>query len=140
MANTSDGKPDVILKHLDFLQSVISRMAANSFLIKGWAVTLVSALLAFGTKEAKPTYAALATYPTLAFWGLDAYYLMQERLFRAHWIIAARQILEMQPLVKDLPTAKKTYQSALGARTVWPLYTSILLVVALVLGKTIWRP
>ncbi len=33
-------------KHLEFLQAVITRMAGNSFLIKGWSVTLVAALLA----------------------------------------------------------------------------------------------
>ena len=29
-------------KHLEFIQQVITRMNANSFLIKGWAVTLGS--------------------------------------------------------------------------------------------------
>ncbi|MEN9503463.1 MAG: hypothetical protein RI964_2748 [Pseudomonadota bacterium] len=35
------------LKHLEMLQQVITRMASNSFLIKGWSITLISALLAF---------------------------------------------------------------------------------------------
>ena len=34
------------LKHLEFIQNVITRMNTNSFQIKTWAVTLVSALLA----------------------------------------------------------------------------------------------
>lgn len=38
------------LKHLDFLQLVITRMNVNSFSLKGWAVTLVSALFAFAAK------------------------------------------------------------------------------------------
>jgi len=31
-----------VIKHLEMLQVVISRMAANSFILKGWTVTLVA--------------------------------------------------------------------------------------------------
>ena len=34
------------IKHLEFIQSTITRMNQNSFQIKGWMITLVSALLA----------------------------------------------------------------------------------------------
>ena len=34
-------------KHLEFIQNAISRMAANSFMLKAWTVLLVSALFAF---------------------------------------------------------------------------------------------
>jgi hypothetical protein len=30
------------LKHLEFIQGVIARLANNSFLLKGWSVTLVA--------------------------------------------------------------------------------------------------
>lgn len=32
------------IKHLEFLQNCISRMANNSFIFKGWALTIVSAI------------------------------------------------------------------------------------------------
>jgi len=32
------------LKHLEMIQDVIKRMASNSFLLKGWSLTLVVAL------------------------------------------------------------------------------------------------
>jgi len=38
-------------KHLEFVQTTINRMANNSFLLKGWAITVVGGLLAFGFKE-----------------------------------------------------------------------------------------
>jgi hypothetical protein len=69
-------------KHLDLLQSAITRMAANSFLLKGWCVTLATALFGFSAKEGAPRLALLALLPILAFWGLDAYYLGLERKFR----------------------------------------------------------
>ncbi len=68
--------------HLEFVQNVITRMASNSFLLKGWAVTLVAALFALAAQNANLGFVALALFPTIAFWILDAFYLRQERLFR----------------------------------------------------------
>ena len=57
-------------------------MAGNSFLLKGWTVTIAAALFALAAKDSNRRFAVLALFPSLAFWGLDAYYLRQERLFR----------------------------------------------------------
>jgi len=70
------------LKHLDFIQSVINRMASNSFLLKGWSVTLVAALFALAAKDSDKKYIVVAYFPVLVFWILDAYFLSQERHFR----------------------------------------------------------
>lgn len=70
------------LKHLEMLQQVITRMAGNSFLVKGWSITLISALLAFAAKDKISIMAWVAILPWLAFWMLDGFFLHQERLFR----------------------------------------------------------
>lgn len=70
------------LKHLDFIQLTITRMAANSFLLKAWSVTLVAALFALVAKNTGHKYAAISFVPVLLFWILDAYYLRQEKLYR----------------------------------------------------------
>lgn len=70
------------LKHLEMIQAVVSRMASNSFLIKGWCITLVSALLALTLQGVKLEYVLVSFLPVLMFWFLDAYFLRQERLFR----------------------------------------------------------
>ncbi|WP_133511624.1 hypothetical protein [Candidatus Thiosymbion oneisti] len=62
-------------KHLDLLQGVINRMAGNSFLLKGWNVTLVAALLAVAADELEPLQVSVALLPVLALWGLDGYFL-----------------------------------------------------------------
>jgi hypothetical protein len=69
-------------KHLEFIQKIIVRMAGNSFLLKGWSVTVTSGLFALSAKDNNPIFAFVALFPSLVFWGLDAYYLRQERLFR----------------------------------------------------------
>ena len=71
------------LKHLEFIQTAINRMSANSFLLKGWSVTLVAALFALAAKDANPKYVIVAYLPVLIFWFIDGYFLFQERLFRA---------------------------------------------------------
>jgi len=37
---------EVIHKEIDLLQSCINRMASNSFIVKGWMVTLIVAIIA----------------------------------------------------------------------------------------------
>lgn len=69
--------------HLGMIQAIINRMAANSFLLKGWSVTLVSALFALAAAQAKISFVYLAYFPAIAFWILDGYFLQQESLFRA---------------------------------------------------------
>ncbi len=70
-------------KHLEFVQAAVNRMANNSFLLKGWSVTLIAALFALAAKDANQAYMLIAYFPLLIFWCLDAYFLRQERRFRA---------------------------------------------------------
>ena len=70
-------------KHLEFIQNVINRMARNSFLIKGWCITLVSALIVLAVKEDNTGFMMIAAIPILLFWILDGFFLYQERLYRA---------------------------------------------------------
>jgi len=70
------------LKHLEFIQTVINRMAGNCFMLKGWAITLVAALFALSAKDANHSYIFIAYFPVVIFWILNGYFLSQERLFR----------------------------------------------------------
>ena len=78
-----------MLKEIELIQDVIKRMASNSFLIKGWTITLVVASLLLKG----PRYQAwIAFIPLLMFWFLDAYFLWQERMYRAlfSWVVSNR--------------------------------------------------
>lgn len=70
-------------KHLEFIQSAISRMASHLFLLKGWTITLIAALFALAARDSKIVYFLIAYIPALMFWILDGYFLSQERRFRA---------------------------------------------------------
>ncbi len=69
-----------MLKEIDIIQDIIKRMAFNSFMLKGWTITLVVvSLLIKGTDKYQIW---IAFIPLLVFWFLDAYFLWQERLYR----------------------------------------------------------
>lgn len=127
-----------IHKHLDFIQLTITRMGANSFLIKGWSVTLVAGLLAFTTDKDKTTAGALVgLMPALLFWGLDAYYLRQERLFRKLYDVVRKQDTTDYSLdIKDIPRSERkqvpNWFATLFAIVNWPFYLSLIGVIAFV--------
>lgn len=73
------------IKHLEFIQGMINRLANNSFLIKGWCITIVAALAALSSNGANQKFILIAYFPIFVFWLLDSYYLWQERLYRGHY-------------------------------------------------------
>ena len=82
MAPTPEGIPmESKLKHLEFIQGVVNRLASDSFRLKGWAVVLVAAIFVLLVREGRIELASIGIVPVLLFWGLDGYFLWQERLF-----------------------------------------------------------
>ncbi len=76
--------------HLGFIQDVITRMASNSFLPKGWTVTFVVAILTLSAESKLQKAIPISYVPVLMFWYLDAIFLRQEKLYRCqHSKVAA---------------------------------------------------
>lgn len=69
-------------EHLQLIQSVINRMASNGFLLKGWCITLLTALIALGIDK-HPKILVVSILPILGFWYLDAFFLKTERAYRS---------------------------------------------------------
>lgn len=82
--STNSNDMEVKIRYLEMIQSVINRMASNSFLLKGWTVTIVVGLFVFANKadNMDPKYIFLALIPAIFFWILDGYFLHQEKLYR----------------------------------------------------------
>lgn len=71
------------LEYLKLIQNIITRMANNSFLLKGWTISLVSGILGILiVKRVGIIFYSLLFIPLIVFWFLDSYYLRQERLYR----------------------------------------------------------
>jgi hypothetical protein len=73
------------LKHLDYIQATITRMATVSFQIKAWNIGLVTAVLAFAAGDKNPAFLWAAFLPAAMLWFLDSFFLRQERLFRTFY-------------------------------------------------------
>lgn len=69
-------------KHLELIQGIIDRLAVNSFALKRWSITLISALLALSVVHNRPAFGFIAFFPAIVFWILDGFFLRQERLYR----------------------------------------------------------
>ncbi len=72
-------------KHIDILQNNISRMNKCSFQMKGWSITVISALIALFASSVTEKcsgqfiYLYCAIGATFLFWFLDSLYLSKER-------------------------------------------------------------
>ncbi len=131
------------IKHLEFIQSTITRMNQNSFQIKGWMITLVSALLALYASSENVIYILIAIAPAVVFWFLDAYYLQQERRFRGVYNDVAGlspdgsriNVREFEMPIQKYQCGKYCYFNVLFSRTIFPLYGIVIvgLVVAFVI-------
>ena len=78
-----------MLKEIDLVQDIIKRMAYNSFMVKGWSLTLIVVTLLI---KGEGRYSLIAFLPLISFWYLDGYFLRQERLYRKlyEWIAQFR--------------------------------------------------
>jgi len=69
-----------VMKHLDILQSIITRMANNSASCKTWNLTVITGLIAFSMGNQNiPLW--ISIIPSIMFFALDSFYLGLERHF-----------------------------------------------------------
>ncbi|MCI5120185.1 MAG: hypothetical protein D3908_03135 [Candidatus Electrothrix sp. AUS4] len=116
---------EIKLKHLEFIQAVITRMNNCSFLIKGWSVTLVSALFALSAKDVDIRFVLIAYFPAIVFWILDGFFLDQEKRYRQLYALVIKNSTEIPELemnttsIKDL---KGSWTSAIFTKTLLPFH------------------
>lgn len=124
-------------KHLEFIQNVVTRLAQNSSSLKSWTITLVAATFALSLTVTSAWLVAIALLPTVAFSILDAYYLRQERLFRAHYNHVRRNrdgveafSMDIRPYKRDVDgTAKILFSVSVGL-----FYLPVALVILIATG------
>jgi hypothetical protein len=88
-----------MIEELKIAQDIIKRMALNSFLIKGWTITLVVATLLL---KGEKFQSFIAFIPILVFWYLDAYFLWLERLYRRLYDWIAKNRLNTDEFLFDI--------------------------------------
>lgn len=125
------------VKHLELIQAVITRMNTNSFQIKGWCITIVSALLAIYASNKNESFILISASATLLFWFLDGYYLMQERKFRGLYndvaeISTPSEQIKLFEMRTDLYTKGRfRYLISFSSKTIITFYLSIIFILGL---------
>lgn len=132
------------IKHLEFIQSNIARMNQCAFQMKGWMVTVLTALLALfassidnETGTCNTMYLFMAVVPSIIFWFLDTYYLRQEIRFRGIYndIIENMdndKIKEFSMPLSNYDGCKYCFFRIMFSKTEWPLY--LITILALIIA------
>lgn len=130
------------IKYLDYIQSAITRMADNSFKLKGLALTVLSAFIAMYVKFGDCFLLLASALPMFIFWTLDSYYLQQEIKFRKIYNhvtgIETDEGLDGISIF-EMPLNRVKVKSVLHimfSKTEWPLY---FLLILLLLGIFAYR-
>ena len=143
--NINEKKHDIpetfVLKEIDLVQSCINRMAANSFDIKKWSVGIIAILAGLLKQNMLPyncKIGALFLMVIIVFWGLDAFFLKTEKLYRKKysWIIKNRaegnfsNLFDLNPYNKDMMLDKGAKMPHLVwvilSKTLFPFYTGLI--------------
>lgn len=93
--NRDDNKISIeeIHKEIDLIQSCITRMAQNSFMIKGWFVSIYAVILALLPEKVNMFLLCIALLAVnLIFWYLDGFFLRTEKVYRKiyDWVLEVR--------------------------------------------------
>lgn len=117
------------IAHLEFIQNVITRMGNNSFLIKGWIVSIVVALFALSDQDSDQSFIVVAYCSVPTFWLLNGYFLSQERKFRdlynAVRVLPENQI-DFNMDTSNFDTKKNSVFASMFSISVFPIYFMLL--------------
>lgn len=126
------------IKHLEMIQGVINRMAGNSFALKGWSVTLIAGIFALSDKDANSLYFFVAYIPIVVFWWLDAYYLLQERLYRSLYekvrTSDENQIdFSLKATTADFNESNNYFHKCLFSKTIFLFYIPLIIICTIII-------
>lgn len=131
MINEHNAK--LLIEEIKLIQEIIKRMANNSFLIKGWSITITTAILIAKGNEKLAISDFSIFIPISFFWYLDAFYLHQERLYRKlhGWVVDNRPTSEKYLFDFSTSRFKDTspkFFYTLVSKTLLIFYVSLLLI------------
>lgn len=136
---------EVLLKEIDLVQNCINRMAQNSFMVKGWLITLLTVVIALLPQSINlRILCVVGLVIIICFWYLDAFFLKTERLYRwkYEWIISNRQtssahLYDLNPYNENMwvshDGAKEKKEPKIVcvmlSKTLTPIYLSLIMIV-----------
>lgn len=137
-----DEKRKILEKEIDLIQSCINRMAQNSFIVKGWTITLVtlSLLVSSETIIDIKFIGLILLVMTFCFWYLDGFFMKTEKLYRwkYEWVIKNRKcsdayIYDLNPKNHDMWPTDDVGKYPKEPKVFFVMFSKILLPIYLIL-------
>lgn len=119
-------------KHLDYIQENIKRMSNNSFIIKGWTISIISILFIFSNKEMNKSYLLITLLAVLVFWYLNGFFLQQERKFRALYDkvrIQSESEIDFSMSTDEFKSRDFYLIGNIFSKSIFPLYLVIIIMI-----------
>lgn len=116
-------------KHLDHLQSVISRQSAASSATKGWLMPIITATFGIALTQRSALLATVGLVTIILFACIDTRYLQNERSFRELYKRVARGENSLPPFTmnpQDIPGIEHTFLSSLRSWSITLFYGTLL--------------
>lgn len=146
----NDNLREYFFKEIDLIQGIINRMARNSFMIKGWSLTVAGIAYSLNLTSANSAFLSIGI-PVICFffWHLDAFYLRTERKYRALY----NDVVDKYNHKKydqinwfSLSTADYEYDPSVGShkdvmlsKTLLPFYLCLIFVsILLLIASFLW--
>lgn len=130
------------VKHLELIQAVIVRMAENSFRSKLLTVIITTILFALAAATTKPIFVFLSMFPAIAFWGLDAYSLWEERLYRTLYDNVRSSATNVEPFlfsVEEYKAEVRPWVNTLFSPRIFAFHGAVIITICSMLLFYVWR-
>lgn len=131
---------DEKIAHLGFIQGVINRMGSNSFMIKGWCIALIAAIFALSADKANSSFAYIALFPLVFFWGLDTFFLHQEKMYRKLYEKVADGTVKNDQFTMNASVYKKDigcHIEVAFSKTLLPFYGAMIVMILVFMWKVL---
>ncbi|SDL72952.1 hypothetical protein SAMN05216298_4941 [Glycomyces sambucus] len=122
-------------KHLEFIQSAITRMSGLSSTAKGWGITVSMAAFGISAAGSVPLFSVLGLTSMGFFTYLDCRYLREERLFRCLYEDARRGLLQVYSMDRSAYLERCSWRSVFKSWSIVGFYAPSALVGA---GSLVW--
>lgn len=125
-------------EHLKMIENVITRMANNSFQLKSWTVSLITATLIFADLKKQVCFIWIVFIPIIVFWVLDAYYLQLERRYRKLYNFVQKDYINKTNEISLFDMSLQKYNvdkiiKIMFSKSICPIYFFIIIATLVVL-------
>lgn len=110
------------------IQTIINRLANNSFQFKGWFITLIVAINIFDLTKPSLNKKLIIILITIIFLIFDMYYLYLEKLYRKLYVAALLGQVEDFDMNIERFKNKRLYFKTLCSVSAYPYYFTLLFI------------